>query len=972
VFKKQFGKLFALMTCMLLAGQAFTATERFDYDPLGRLIRVVDENNKATDYVYDAAGNLLEVRNDGLVAAPTVTDITPTSLRRGETKAVTITGTGFTGAAVSTPAGAGISIKNLQGTATQFSFDVTASETATTGAQAITIASSAGSATTHLTVAPLLPKVYVDPTPLAIPPDSALRQFTIRLSHVDTIDHVIALSASNTKIEVSPASLTIPAGQQNVSANIKGVSAGQVTLTLSSATLGTTSVPVFVTAEFKGITTSLAPYLGVVLESPPQQKTQQITPVTNPLVGVILGSAIRHTSPNRVNIGTEARLTIHGNGLSEVQSAAIEPSTGVTLGTPVAAADGFTVEVPITVASEAPVTQRRLILKNASGAVYPAAHPTADRIEIVRSAPQIDSIEPLFGTANTTIKMTIRGRDLHAAESILFNPSTGIMTDAMPVVSADGTVLTAKVHLGWNAASGQYTVAVATPGGLSSTAAASTNTFTIVNEIKQAITPILAPAVGVTVETPSTPKSSSYGLTSPVVNVIRGTTATALTPSVGIVGEETTLTIEGNELSGVTSIEFIPNAGLTVGTLTAATDGKSVTVPVTIAADAALTLRQVRLMAGTAEVPFATPEASRFKVSLPLPEIHSITPITLQIGQAPIALTIRGRNFKDASAVKVTPTDGMTIGIPPADGSSTEVTVNISAAATAATGPRLVTVVTPAGESSTTLASSNTITLANSAGSTYSPIVAPIVGVVKQFDSQPASTAVGPIATPVLGVVVESVPAPVSTTTTHYANKVGVALGSVALSLDAVGFAPGFNGALTISGHELDAVTSVSVKPAEGITFGTPTVSSDSAQVAVPMTVDATAARGVRTVTLGTAAGAVNFVDPAKATLQVGPGVPHIDSITPILAEQGNTVTMVIRGARFHDATAVTASPNSGINFVPGTLSVNAAGTELSVSFIIDAAAPVGSRVIQVLVPGAASNANATAANTFTVLSKPN
>jgi YD repeat-containing protein len=965
---KQLGRLFALLFCALFIGSASAVTERYDYDPLGRLIRAVNEANQVTDYVYDAAGNLLEVRNGGTATAPAISGITPASLRRGETKVVTITGSGFLGASVAA-SDPELDIANLKVAATKIEFDLTASANAPVGTQPITIASAAGNATASITVAPLLPKVSVDPAPLAIPPDNVLRQFTIRLSHVDAIDHIVTLSASNSNITVSPASVTIPAGRLSVPASIKGISAGQSVITLSSTTLGASLVPVFVTAEFVGITTSRAPLLGMVLESAAQPNQTQITPMVSRQLGVLVGSAVRSITPDRFNVGTElGTLTINGIGLEAVQSVSVEPSTGVTLGSPSVAPNGLTIAVPITVAANAPVTQRRVIVRNAAGVALPAASPSADRINIVRPKPQIESIEPLFGTPDTTLTLTVRGRNLQEAKAVLYNPSTGIVTDAAPVVNSDGTMLTAGVALGLNAAVGDYAVAVTTPGGTSITSAGPANTFKVVNEIQRAVTPIVAPAVGVVVQNAGAPSTSPINLVSPAMGVAFGPVATFLSPTVGIVGQNITLTIQGTELNGVTSVQMVPNTGVSIGNLTVAPDGKSIAVPVAMESGASTTIRKVKVLAGSSEIPFASPEASQFRVSLPLPELDSITPITLQIGQQPVPLVVRGRNFQNASAVKITPPNDMTITTPPAvNGDGTEITVNISAAANAVPGARLVTVVTPAGESSVTLGLTNTLTLSSAAGSTFTPVVSSLLGVVRLNNTAPPPLPVGPVLAPTLGVVVQAAPTPISTTTSQFANRVGIAFGATALRLDANGFAPGFSGSLTVRGHELNSVTAASVVPAAGITLGMPTVAPDGKQVSVPMTVDAAAARGSRTLRLVTAAGGIPFADPAAAQLRVGPGVPRIDSITPILANQGEIVTMTIRGFNFHDAVAVTAVPDSSIAFVPGTLIANANGTELTVSFTIDADAPLGSRVIQVVVPGATSDAAPAAANTFTV-----
>src|SRR5688500_20172177 len=116
-----------LIAVALLGGalSAHAAQERYDYDPLGRLIRVIDSQGRVTEYVYDAAGNLLQVRAGTTAQPPVVTSTTPASVRRGETVPVTITGTGFSGVEVSMPDG--LDASGVQVAATRITFSLTAS-----------------------------------------------------------------------------------------------------------------------------------------------------------------------------------------------------------------------------------------------------------------------------------------------------------------------------------------------------------------------------------------------------------------------------------------------------------------------------------------------------------------------------------------------------------------------------------------------------------------------------------------------------------------------------------------------------------------------------------------------------------------------------------------------------------------------------------------------------------------------------
>lgn len=966
----------ALLGAVALGLISFIATgiagnERFDYDELGRLVRVIDEQNRVTEYVYDPAGNLLRVITNGSVQAPVVTGITPDTLRRGETRQIQITGTGLNNVRV-TSADPELVISDARVSPTQVSFTLTANDNTIVGPQPITLTNASGATTAAITVLPRLPRVSAAPIPLAVPPDNTARQFTIRLSNADYINHTFTISTSDPLVvTVSPSTMTILAGQTEAQVNVTGIAGGIATISITSPTLGTTLVPVYVTTEFRGISTSYAPPLGVVVqEAPKPPTTTTITPFGAPHLGVVVGGYIGGISPKAVAIGSaQTNVTITGRGLVGVTSVSVVPPDGITLGALAVNSDGTSVTVPVTVAANASTTLRQVVL-TAGTQIIPSALPNADRLQVSYPAPEVTSVDPQYAVPGTPAQtITVRGRYFQNLESIAITPSTGLVIGAAPAVSADGTEISLRVAISPIAPVGPRVVIVNTAGGGSDVAVLPSNTFTIVNELQQTYSPISAPLVGVVVEQTPPPVSQTLGVFTTPLGVSVGAVITGISPPAGSIGESLALTVNGYDLQNVTAIEFLPSTGITVGTLAVAPDSRSLTVPITLAADAPQTLRTIQVKAGTAVLPSAPAGATQFLVTTPLPFISSVTPIYLQTGQTATALTVRGRNFQNIQAVKVLPPDGITISPPTVNSSSTEATVNISAAANAALGPRVVVVETAAGATSNVSTVENTITLTNSAGSTYTPVVASLLGVVLQETPQPVSTVFGPIASANLGVVLEEVaPPPASQTFFSPSALVGVSLGPVATMLSPAGFAPGVTGTVTVQGYALNDVTAVNASPATGITFGTPQVSADGASLSVPITVAADAPAGPREIRLVTAAaGNVPFSSAAANHIIIATGVPNIDSITPILAAQGTAVTMTIRGQNFQYTSAVSATPADGLLFVPNTLTVNSAGTGLSVQIVVAADAPLGVRVIRVTTPGGTTTDVALPANSFTV-----
>lgn len=944
--------------------------ERFDYDPLGRLIRAVDEQGRVTEYVYDPAGNLLQVITAGTAAPPTITAITPENLRRGESRQFIVTGSGLTGVRINLP-DPGLSLSNVQPGSTEIRFTLTASSTAVLGPQPINFSSAAGSTDAAVTVNPVLPTVTVVPAPLAVPPDETPRQFTIRLSSADNLDHVINLSTANTAVAtVSPASLTIPAGQTEAQASITGHTGGQTPMTLASTTLGNTLVPVFVTAEFAGINTSLAPLVGVVLETePPPKPPITITPFGAPHLGVVVGSYLNGMNPQAVTVGTgPTDVTIFGKGLDGVTGISVVPADGVTLGAHMIAPDGNSISVPVTVDEEAPATLRQVVL-TAGTARIPSSAPEADRLYVALPPPEVTSVDPLFALPGTLSQtLVIRGRYFQELRSIAITPANGIIIGSQPVVNSTGTEITVQVAISPVAATGPRVVTVTTVGGASSAVASPFNTFTLVNEFRETFTPFIAPLVGVVLEAEPTPTQSDIYLKGTSLGVAVGSVVTGLSPTAGVIGETMALTINGYALQNVTAVELFPNTGITVGPPMIDVDGRSLTVQLDIAADAPRTLRTVRVLAGSALLPSAPAEATQFLVTVPQPRIDSVSPLYLQVGQPLTTLTVRGANFQNLQQVRIVPPDDITLGTPSVNTSGTEIVLNISAAANAVLGPRIVVVETAGGETAEIATIANTLTLTDNAGTTYTPIMSALVGVVLQAPPPPpVETTIGPVAAPNLGVVLEAEqPPPATQDLLIVGSHLGVALGPTATRSEPSGLPVGGSATLTINGFALGEVTAISLMPTDGVTVGPLTISPDGAQITASIEVAADAPVGWREIALNTVSGTVPFSDAAVNRFYVASGLPTFDSIDPILARQGEVLTLTVRGEHLLKATAVTAEPPEGITFT-FPITVNATGTELTVPLQIAPDAPLGSRVIRVTTPGGISTEVAEPANTFTV-----
>jgi YD repeat-containing protein len=951
---------------LLLAASALMAAEqRYDYDALGRLVRSTADGN-SVQYQYDAAGNLLEVTGNQPVIAPSISTVAPNALRRGQSAQITLSGTGLAYASIAAPSTA-FTLAGVSAQPESLTFNLAIADDAPLGEQTFAVSNSAGSANFVLTVNPKLPVLSVAPLPLAVAPDSVPRSFSISLANADTVEHTVNLSASNPAIAtVSPSTLIIAPGQTSVLASVTGISGGSTTLSLSSPTLQTVLVPVFVTADFVGINTSHAPLVGVVLEPPPAPPPSQTIQLgARADVGVVVGGHIRDIAPKAVPQGASATLTVYGKGLETATAAIMNPDDGVTLGNLTAAPDGLSATLSIGVSENASATLRQIVLTDGAGNRFPAARADSDRLLIAYPAPVVESITPVFGTVGAPVTVTLRGRNLQQGK-VQLSPGTGIQVDGSPVVSADGTMMTFNLGVGSFTALGEHLVSVSTPGGTSTTDKGPENTFTVVTSLDQTITPISAPLVGVVLQDDTQPSSQDFGLHASSIGVAMGPVVTGMAPRAGIIGETVSLSLQGQELANVTELTFTPAEGITLQSVTPATDGNSVSASIEISPTAPKVVRTVRALAGGVAIPFSDASQAQFQVTAPLPRVDSVTPVNLAVDSGPVTLTVRGVNFKDASLVSVLPETGITVSQPPVvNADSTEITVNVTVSGAAATGQRVVTVATPAGTTDNTATPANTLNIVNSLGDTITPIQAPALGVVKLDDTPPPAID-SLLASPDVGVVLQAEPAPPATQEIFLGNtRLGVAVGPVAKTLQADVLRPGVSGTLTVSGFGLDAVAAVSAIPETGITLGAPVIQPDGLSLSVPIMLSADAPAGVKELRLSDGSAPVLFTEATAARFIVGTGEPRIDSITPILARQGDTITLTIRGAHLNHA-SVLIEPVAGVELGSAPV-ISADGTQLTLGIYVPVEAAPGGRVIRVKTPGGITTDQPEPANTFTV-----
>ncbi len=951
-----------LPALMLLT--AFAGTESYDYDAADRLQRVIDEQQRSTTYHMDAADNLLSVDGGDRAAAPVITSVAPAGLRRGQARSFTITGRnlGFVSVAAAV---AGLSVSNLKRSATHISFSLHAGADTPLGPQSLVLKDAAGSLSAAVMVSPALPLLTAEPAPLALPPDGSARQLTLRLSAPDNLDHLVSLRSLEPAIaSVGVSTATIPAGQTQVRVPVTGKSAGTTILLLSSAELTGISLPVFLTGEFRGLSTSHAAPVGVVRPQAPSV-VHRPAGANSGALGIVRGTALTGLRPAALMRGTEGVLTIDGMALQRELSLSVLPAAGLSFGTPVVADDGRSLSVPFVVAVDASLAERELRVQSGS-TLLPWTDTRRARLNISMGVPEVESVRPYYAMPGQTLSLVVGGRRFDDASSVRFTPPDGLTVEA-PSVNSAGTELSLRVQVAPEARAGTRVVTVTTRGGTSSAEPVPANSFQLLGTGPEVFAPIAAPLVGVKRETVGTGQPVPQQAASSPLGVAIGSVATRLLPRAAIVGQVTRIRIEGHGLQAVDSVRLLPDTGLAVSAPQPAADGKSVTIDVTTAIDAPRLPRRVLLQSGTTRLSFMPADADQLVVSEPLPLLYSVSPNVAAPGVT--LLTLRGMNLQNAQQLRLLPPDGVAIDSLSWSTDGTTATARLQIAPDAAPGPRTVVLSTLAGDTDSTPSMANTITLGARVIDGPGPLLSPALRVQRDIAVVPQSVPTD-VRSAALGLVRQGQVQPATRNQSAASPALQVVRGAGLRTLGPREFSVGSTGLLTLQGQGLDANTQVSVLPDTGIRLGSPQVSLDGSVLEMPISIDANAPAVPRRVRVSNAQDELLFVDPNAGLLAIGPGAVELLSIDPIIVKQGATVTLTLRGSRLQPATAVRIEPPEGITIEadPPGWSSDALGQKLSMRIRVDAGASLGSRVVRVLSPGSISTGTPLPANTLTVI----
>ena len=316
------------------------AEQRYDYDPLGRLVRSVS-GGQANEYVYDPAGNLLQVTN-GATQPPVISSGDLGDFRRNAFRQVAVSGSNLVGASIRSPH-AEIAIGNVVVSATAINFRVAVGPSTPLGPYQLVFETAAGAASVAMNVVPGL-AVSFEPMPIAVPPDNQARKFTVRLSEPATQALSFSLSTSSPSIAKTTASqVSFAVGQVVADIGVIGVTAGNAILTLNHPSLVEAAEAMVTVRAGAGSQFYYSAPVGVTRGVP--WTAAPNTHTFSPVVGITRGVPWPDVA-NRYTVSKSVGIIRGGTWLSSSEKLNLSKPVGIIRGVPFARSSDTLVVTP--------------------------------------------------------------------------------------------------------------------------------------------------------------------------------------------------------------------------------------------------------------------------------------------------------------------------------------------------------------------------------------------------------------------------------------------------------------------------------------------------------------------------------------------------------------------------------------------------------------------------------------------------
>ena len=380
-------------------------------------------------------------------------------------------------------------------------------------------------------------------------------------------------------------------------------------------------------------------------------------------LGVAKGRVLWELSPEVLSRGVAMEWVLRGQGLALVDEVELDPAEGVELGELSAEASGDAVRLRVRVSEDAGLGWRQVRVR--AGGEQVSGSEKTKWVQVVEPAPELESVSPQWVARGSTVQLVLRGRYLGEVRELRLAGGAGVRTLGNAQVNSEGNEARWTLQVAADAAEGVRWVVLRTAAGSTEGRERIWNRFRVLGSgslLERS--PIQGAALGVRVEKEEEVVERRLEAYGAALGVGKGSRLLEeLSPSPVYVarGGSQEWVLRGRGLTGVDGVRLLPGENMSVESVVAATDGRSVRVRLSAEAEAELGVRKVEWLSGTEVLHgIGFPGVERMRVTEESPLLESVSPQVLFGGQR-VEMVLRGQRLRDVQEIGFEPAEGVQI-----------------------------------------------------------------------------------------------------------------------------------------------------------------------------------------------------------------------------------------------------------------------------------------------------------------------
>ena len=381
-------------------------------------------------------------------------------------------------------------------------------------------------------------------------------------------------------------------------------------------------------------------------------------------LGVAKGRVLWELAPEVLSRGVAMEWVLRGQGLASVDEVELDPAEGVELEELRTEASGGAVRLRVRVSEDAGLGWRQVRVR--AGGEQVSGSEKTKWVQVVEPAPELESVSPQWVARGSTVQLVLRGRYLGEVRELRLEGGSGVRTLGNAQVNSEGNEARWTLQVAADAAEGVRWVVLRTAAGSTEGRERIWNRFRVLGSgslLERS--PVQGAALGVRVEEEEPEaverRLEAYGAALGVGKGSRLLEELGPRPVYVARGGSQEWVLRGRGLAGVDGVRLLPGEDVSVESVVAAADGRSVRVRLSAGAGAELGVRKVEWLSGTEVLRgVGFPGVDRIRVTEGSPLLESVSPQVLFGGQQ-VEMVLRGQRLRDVQEIGFEPAEGVQI-----------------------------------------------------------------------------------------------------------------------------------------------------------------------------------------------------------------------------------------------------------------------------------------------------------------------